>query len=280
MAVLLALAAALVYGAGDFSGGIATRRAPAMTVVLASQLLGGLLLALLAFAVGGDALAPEDVAWAAMAGIAGGGALALLYHGLATGIMSLVAPVTAVVAAAVPVLAGYGFGERPSKVAAAGMVVALGAILLISRPATDEHGAGRLDAKTLALALGAGLGFGLFFIGLERTSPGTGLWPLVPARGAAALGFVILALATRTSVRLPKGLGRWVLAAAVCDTAANALYLLAVRRGLLAIVAVLTSLYPASTLVLARVVLGERLARVQQLGLAGAAMAVVLISVG
>lgn len=280
MAVVLALAAALVYGAGDFAGGMATRRAPALTVVLASQVLGGLLLTALAFAIGGDPLPAGDVAWAAMAGVAGGGALALLYHGLATGVMSLVAPVTAVVAAAVPVLAGVGFGERPSPVAGAGMLLALGAIALISRPATDEHGAGHLDAKTLGLALAAGLGFGLFFIGLERTSDGTGLWPLVPARGAAALGFVGLVLATRTSLRIPAGLGRWIVAAAVCDTAANALYLLAVRRGLLAIVAVLTSLYPASTLVLARVVLGERLARVQRLGLAGAASAVVLISLG
>lgn len=280
MAVVLALAAALVYGAGDFAGGMATRRAPALTVVLVSQVLGGLMLTALAFAIGGDPLPRSDVAWAAMAGVAGGGALALLYHGLATGVMSLVAPVTAVVAAAVPVLAGVGFGERPSPTAGAGMLLALGAIGLISRPATDEHGAGHLDAKTLGLALAAGLGFGLFFIGLERTSEGTGLWPLVPARGAAALGFVGLALATRTSLRAPAGLGPWIVAAAVCDTAANALYLLAVRRGLLAIVAVLTSLYPASTLVLARVVLGERLARVQRIGLAGAASAVVLISLG
>ena len=280
MAVLLALAAALVYGAGDFAGGMAARRAPAMTVVLASQVLGGLLLTGLAFVVGGDALTAADAAWAAMAGIAGGGALALLYHGLATGVMSLVAPVTAVVAAAVPVLAGFGFGERPTAVAGAGMVIALGAIALISRPPAGDHGAGHLSGQALALALGAGLGFGLFFIGLERTNDGTGLWPLVPARGAAALGFILLALATRTSARLPAGLGRWIVLAAACDTAANALYLLAVRRGLLAIVAVVTSLYPASTLLLARVVLGERLARVQRVGLAGAAMAVVLISLG
>lgn len=287
MAVLLALAAAVVYGAGDFVGGMATRRASATSVVLRSQVLGGVLLAVVAVLVGGDAPDGADIAWGAAAGVAGGGALALLYHALATGVMSVVAPITGVVAASVPVIAGYAMGERPHPAAAAGMALALGAIMLISRPTEGGDADAEptsLDAEresgrhALALAIGAGLGFGIFFIGLERTDPDTGLWPLLPARGAAAVALLALVLATRGPLRLPSGVSVWVLGAAICDTAANALYLLAVRRGLLAVVAVLTALYPASTLVLARIVLGERLGRVQRAGLVVAASAVVLIS--
>ena len=277
MAVVLALASAVVYGVADFCGGIASRRAAAAAVVALSQAAGLVVVALLLPWLGG-APVPGDLAWGAAAGVAGGAGLLLFYRALATGVMSVVAPVTAVSAAALPVLGGLALGERLGAAAVAGIVLALVAVVLVAA----EGGLSSLRSArpaTVAPALAAGAGFGLFFVLLERTGDDAGLTPLAASRVVSVLVVGGLALATVRSVRVPRRVLPVVLAAGVGDMAANALFLLATQAGgQLAVTGVLASLYPVSTVVLAQVLLRERLAGAQQAGLAVAAAAVVLIA--
>lgn len=292
MAVLLALASALVYGGGDFCGGLASRRAPALTVAIGAQLAGALGLVVVVALVPPDALGATDVAWGTAAGIAGSLGLALLYGALAAGTMSVVAPLTAVCSAIVPVGVGLLTGERPTVLALIGVVLALPAIALVGSHVdeagdadhasdTDVGGAtGGIDRATLVRAAAAGTAFGMYFVLLAQCDGAAGVAPLVPGRLAGAIVLVALALATRQRAPLPRA--AWAITA-VCgllDSTANALYLLAAQRGLLSVVAVLGALYPASTVVLARLVLDERLGRRQLVGLAVAAAAVVLVAAG
>lgn len=277
MAVLLALASAATYGAADFLGGLSSRRAPAVAVTLVSQ-AAGLVVLLCAVAVLGGSPTRADLAWGAASGLAGGVGLLLLYRGLAGGTMSVVAPITAVCAAAVPVGAGLAMGERPSALALTGVVVALLAIVLVSReeaPAGAPRGPVTAAVRT---ALLAGVAFGLFFVLLERTGDEAGLWPLVTARGGSIALLAAIGQVAGEPLRVPRAALGGVLAAGILDMTANVLYLLAVREGLLSLVAVLSSLYPASTVLLATVVLRERLHPVQRTGLAAAAAAVALIA--
>ena len=276
--VLLALASALVYGTADFCGGLASRRASAQAVVAASQAVGLVLLLVLLPWFGGAASA-ADYAWAAGAGAAGALGLVLFYRALATGVMSVVAPVTALCAAAVPVVAGLALGDRLGVPAALGILLALVAVLLVSA----EEGLAslrRVRSTGLGAPLLAGVGFGLFFVLLSRTSPESGLTPLLASRGTAALLLVLLALVRRTSLRVPRPALPPVVLGGALDVLANAFYLVATQQpGQLAVVGVLASLYPVSTVVLAQVVLRERLGPAQAVGLGAAALAVVLITV-
>ncbi len=277
MAILLALASAVVYGMADFCGGIASRRAAAATVVALSQAAGLVVVALLLPWLGGQ---PDraDLAWGAAAGVAGGAGLLLFYRALAAGVMSVVAPVTAVAAAALPVLGGLALGERLGPAAVAGIGLALLAVVLVAA----EGGLSSLRSArtgTVGPALAAGAGFGLFFVLLERTGEDAGLTPLAAARIVSVLLVGGLAMATVGSLRVPTRVLPVVLLAGVGDMAANALFLLATQAGgRLAITGVLASLYPVSTVVLAQVLLRERLAGAQRAGLAVAAVAVVLIA--
>ncbi len=277
MATLLALASAVVYGMADFCGGLASRRAAAATVVAVSQAAGLLTVALLLPWLGGEPRA-ADLAWGAGAGVAGGAGLLLFYRALADGVMSVVAPVTAVSAAALPVLGGLALGERLGPAAVAGIVLALVAVVLGSA----EGGLSSLRSArpaTVAPALAAGAGFGVFFVLLDRTGEDAGLTPLAAARVVSVLLLGGLALATLRSLRVPGRVLPVVLLTGVGDMAANALFLVATQvGGQLAVTGVLASLYPVSTVVLAQVLLRERLAGAQQAGLAVAAAAVVLIA--
>ena len=275
-AILLALASALVYGAADFCGGLATRRATAFAVVAFSQAAGLVLLLTLLPWLGGDP-APADLAWGAAAGVAGAAGLVLFYRALAEGVMSVVAPVTAVSAAAVPVLGGLALGERIGVWAAVGILLALVAVVLVAA----EGGLSSLRAARpagLVPALAAGAGFGLFFVLLDRTREESALGPLVGARLVSVALVVVLALLARRSLHVPRSVLPVALLAGIADMGANALFLLAAQQGELAITGVLASLYPVSTVVLAQVVLRERLVRTQVAGLATAAAAVVLIA--
>lgn len=279
MVFLVALAAALTYGAGDFLGGIATKRSgSSLGVVAFSSLVGLALLAVLVWVVPADPTA-ADFAWGAVAGIAGGSGVILFYVALATGVMSVVAPVTAVTGAIVPVAAGLLLGERPGGWALVGVAVAIVAVALLSREAAgaNEHVEGD-RRRAFLLALGAGLGFGGFFVLLDRTGEDAGLWPLVASRSVAFVLAVVVALLLRRAVVPTRDARLASVGTGVMDMAANALFLLANRSGLLALVAVVTSLYPASTIALAQVFLGERLARHQLVGIGLAGVAVVLIA--
>ena len=276
MAVLLALASAVVYGAADFCGGLATRRATAFAVVALSQLAGLLALLFLLPWVGGDPTG-ADLAWGAAAGVVGATGLVLFYRALAEGVMSVVAPVTAVSAAALPVLGGIALGERIGPWTVAGIVLALVAVVLVAA----EDGLGSLRTArpaSLLPALAAGAGFGLFFVLLDRTAQAAELSPLVATRVVSVLAVVVLARLAARPLSAPRGALPVVLLTGVGDMTANALFLLAAQQGQLAITGVLASLYPVSTVVLAQLVLRERLAAAQAAGLVAAGVAVVLIA--
>ena len=288
MHLVLALAAAATWGASDFVGGLVGRRVSGTSVAFASQLvgLGGLLL--IAPTAGGSPGA-GDLAWGAASGLGGAAGVALLYHGLAVGQMSVVAPLTAVGSATLPVVFGLLVGERPSAAALLGVVLALVAVgVLCAFAPPEEHGgeedvrpAGRSgSASGLASGVAAGIGFGVFFICLGRTSDGAGMWPLVAARVVSVSLLAGVLLATGRALFPGERTGPAVVLTGVLDVTANAAFLLATRRGLLSIVSLLASLYPAATVVLARVVLRERLTTAQSAGLVGAAGAVALIALG
>jgi drug/metabolite transporter (DMT)-like permease len=277
VAVVLALASAVVYGAADFLGGLASRKTSVFGVVALSQLVGlAALLALLPWL--GGPVGADDLAWGAAAGLAGAAGLVLFFRTLARGVMSVIAPVTAVTAAAVPVLVGLLGGDRIGPWAAAGIILALAAVVLVSA----EGGLSALRTArpaTLAPALAAGSAFGLFFVLLDRTSGDSGLTPLVTARLASVGLVVVLALAARQSVRVTRPALPLVAVSGVGDMTANALFLLATQAdGQLAITGVLASLYPVSTVVLAQLLLRERLVGAQMAGLGTAVAAVVLIT--
>ena len=280
MAIVLALGSALVYGAADFLGGLLSRRWGAVTVAFLSQILGALPLMGALLLISGGEPSSEALAWGGAAGVAGAAGVTLLYRGLAVGRMSVVAPVTAVEAAAIPVVFGLMSGERPRLLALGGVALALIAVALVSRTPEEESAASEVPRVPhgLLAALGAGLSFGAFFILLERAPHSSGLWPLVGTRTTSLLGLGALAVGTKAPLRVGRrSLGR-IAATGAMDVTANVLFLLASRRGLLSLVAVITSMYPASTVALARLTLGERVTGVQAVGLACAVVAVTMIS--
>jgi drug/metabolite transporter (DMT)-like permease len=276
MSIALALAAAALWGSGDFLGGIANRKAPLLSVLLISQGVGLVGMLIVASILGGTP-SGTDLVYGALAGLAGLAGVSMLYRGLASGTMSLVAPITGVVAVVVPIVVGVGGGERPAVPQYLGIVAAVAAVVLLSG---GGNKAGRLSRTALLLAIGAGIGFGLFYVPIARTSLGANLWPLVTARGASV---TVLLLASGFARRAPSfgAASRLVIVGAgVLDVSANALYLLAVHGGLLSIVAVLVSLYPVSTVLCSTIVLGERLHTAQLVGVGAAIVAVVLITAG
>jgi drug/metabolite transporter (DMT)-like permease len=276
MAALLALSAAVAYGVGDFLGGVAARRVPPTAVVLWSHVVGLGMLVALAPWVGGRP-SPQALATGAAAGVLGGAGVALFYRGLAVGAMSVVAPIAALLSAAVPVVAGLASGERPPPAALAGIALALGAVALVSREGgRAPSGPLRWQAPTLALA--AGVAFGLFFVVIDGAGADTGIWPLVGARMASVSLFAGLGMARITATDLPRGVAAAAVGCGLLDAGANVFYVLALDHGLMSVVAVLTALYPAGTVLLARYVLGERLSPVQRTGLGVAAAAAVLIA--
>ena len=279
MGIALALASALVFGGADFAGGIATRdNGATYPVVFLSQCIGLLTVLLVAPFIATSHLAASDLGWGAIAGIIGGTGLLFFYRALALGTMSIVSPVTAVVAALVPVVVGIAQGERPALWASIGIVVAIGALALFGGgDHGDIHGT---ILQSLMPAVLAGFGFGAYFALVAQAHATSGLWPLVASRATSCVLLGTGALIRKAPLRIRRDARVTLVLAGSGDIAANALFLLASRRGDLAIVGVIASLYPASTLVLARFVLHERLGRLHQLAIALATIAVVLIAIG
>lgn len=278
MAYLLALLSAGFYGAADFTGGLATRRAAALPVVLISQACGLILVALAIPLLPQATPSSGDLWWGAAAGVAGGIGVGLLYRALATGTMSVVAPVTAVTAVALPVLTSIALGERPHALTAAGIVLGVAAIVLVSRsPAGAETAGQGARISGVGAALIAGVAIGIFLVALAQTRQEAGLWPLLTDRIASVGFFAIVVAIARVPVRLPARITGLALGGGALDMIANALYLLAVRIGPFSPVVTLASLYPASTVLLARALLGERLSAWQTAGVVTALVAVALI---
>ncbi|GLX00215.1 DMT family transporter [Microtetraspora sp. NBRC 16547] len=274
-AVALATACAVIFGTADFFGGLATRRSRVLAVVVISQ-VGGLLLVCALMPVLPGTASASALLWGMASGVAGAAGIVLFYQALASGMMSVVAPTTATTSMAVPVLFGLVRGERPPLTALAGIVLGLLAVLMVSRESGGAASGSRVGPIVSALASGAG--FGGFFVLLKLAPAGSGLWPLAGARIASISLVVLLALASRKTLRPIPGALPVTIAAGVLDMAANILYLLAARGGMLSLVGVLVSLYPASTLLLARYVLDERLNRIQIAGVGFALGAVALIA--
>ncbi len=276
MPVLLALGSALVYGVGDYFGGRASRHQASVVVAALGQMLSLLLVVAAVVAMGTPVPSAATWGWSAFGGVVGALGIAGLYHGFAHGEISVVAPTSAVVGAAVPVVVGLGLGERPSVLALVGIVIAVTAVALVSGAVgTHQHST---PPRIVALAVGVGACFGLLFVALDRTDPDSGMWPLVIARLASVPMLLGLAGLTRACPVRHRASLQLAVVAGIFDMGANVLYLLAVRGGMLAIVAVVASLYPASTVALAFKLDNERLTRWQAVGLGAAALALVLVS--
>jgi drug/metabolite transporter (DMT)-like permease len=278
MPIVLALVSALLYGASDYCGGRATRTTPVLLVTLAAQLVSVGLAVVLVAALGDPFPAGGDVAWAAAAGAMSMMGIAAFYYALANGAMTVVAPITAVVSAVVPVGVGVALGERPSWWALFGVGLALAAVALVSGILGV---AARPTAPVIAaLAVVAGVGFGLLFVFLDRTSDESGLWPLVIGQGVSITLIAVAVIAGRMPVRRVRPVVPLTVLAGVGSVVANAFYLLATRRGLLSLVAVIASMYPATTVGLATLIDEERLTRSQVVGLGLAVVALGLVSAG
>jgi drug/metabolite transporter (DMT)-like permease len=275
MVIALALLAAGVYGAADFLGGLASRRTPATAVVVISQIAGVAVLAIAWFVLPGK-FYPSDVLWGMLTGLFGGAAIVSLYAALAIGRMGVISPITAVLGASVPVLAGFALGERPAAPALAGIACTFLAVALVS--ANVETRSISLHEPGLGLALFSGLCIGALFVTLSRGHHDSGLALLAVTRATSVVSLIGYALVRRESLRPAPGSLRLIFAAGAFDMLANVLYIAAARFGLLSLVAVLTSLYPASTVFLARVVLQERLTPSQWAGVGLAACGIGLIA--
>lgn len=281
MSSLLALLAAVTYGAADFLGGIATRRATMLGAVLVTQSSGLVFLLVVTPLLPDAQVGRRDLMFGALAGMTGSVGVGLLYLALAIGPMTVVAPVTAVCAAIVPLGIGLVLGERPHWLAAVGVVLALMAVALLSQAdgeAPDSTTAGPRLGRGVRVALASGVAIGFFFTALAQTSSDAVMWPLVVSRAVSITLFLSVALAMGRPAGVPHAALIPAVACGALDMVANALYLAAVRQGQLGLVATLASLYPASTVLLARIVLGERLGTWQQAGVAAAIVAVVLIA--
>ncbi|MBO9520444.1 MAG: DMT family transporter [Nocardioidaceae bacterium] len=273
MTVLLALVAAGFYGFSDFLGGVVSRRTsvwPVGLLACTGAFLGSLLIA--AFETGDPTTA--DVVWGLLAGVGSGSGTAFLYRGLAGGRMGVVAPVSAVGAVLVPLAVGVLGGERPAPVGWLGILLALPGIWFVSREdgPTDPGGTGLVDGVL------AGLGFGLLFAALGQVPDEAGYWPLVGTQAVSVLTLAVAALALGGSPVPRRRVDLWGLVAGLLASLAVLFFLLATSHGLLSIAAVITSLYPAFTVLLAIVVLREQVHRVQAVGLVLCATAVVFVS--
>ena len=274
MGILLGLAAALLYGGSDFGGGLASRRFGPVRVTVIGSAVSTVLAWAALIVSGGPGPDVRAIAWGLASGLAGGAGTLVLYRGLARGQMSVVGPVSAVGAAVVPVGAGVALGEHPSLLAVAGVLVSLPAIVLVAASGSvrGKLGAGLLDG------LAAGLAFGILFIGLAQAGRNAGLWPVASEQTGALLPVLAVAVKSRVPVRIPVRAAGLPMLAGVSGTAATLSYFYATHFSMLAIAAVLVSLYPGFTVLLARVVLHERFSPAQRAGLGLCALAVAAIA--
>ncbi|MGH8160733.1 MAG: EamA family transporter [Gammaproteobacteria bacterium] len=278
MAIVLGILAALAYGSSDFVAGLGSRRLGTGPVTLLVLFLGIVVAAIAVGLFPGSGPSPHALIWGAISGVGSASGSLLLYRGFAIGEMSVVSPLCAVFTAVVPVIVGVSLGNHLSAVAAAGVAIAVPAAALTAfKRKTGEVKHAR---RGILEAVLSGVGFALLFIALDRAGTASGAWPLLPGQAVAFL--LVLPFGWKV-VRNLRGWTRSttiIVVAGVLSGVANLLFLAATGSGQLAVVAVLTSLYPAVTILFARVVLGERWNALQMTGLAAVAAAIVLISLG
>lgn len=279
MPVALASTSAVAYGISDYLGGVASRRARALRVVSISYPVSIGLVAVAAVIAGGSP-GLVGLGWGLASGVASGVAVWTFYVALSRGPMSVISPITAILAAAGPLAFGLAAGERPGLEAMAGMVIALVATVLASME--GEHGSsvqhGRLTRQLLLLSVVSGLAFAAFFVLLAQVPAGQGLWPVAASRVGATIILLTAAMAARESFRFSRRLIAVGAVIAVFDAVANGAFYFAAQSGMLSLVSVIAALYPAFTVALAVTHGGERLRPVQMAGLALAAVAIVLLA--
>jgi drug/metabolite transporter (DMT)-like permease len=279
--VLLGLAAAVLYGGGDFLGGMATRRAHVLTVLMLVETAAVILSVAVAWLTGGPAVLP-GLTWGFSAGVIGGLGLIIFYVGLAAGPMSVVAPVAGLVSTVLPVAVALAEGERPGPAVYAGALLCLVAIVLASAApeASDTKSRPHRLAQALAYGTASGVAFGLFFLLIRNAGQSGEVWPVAAGR-IGELAIVLAAAAVlRPGLRgVSGGIPLAAVSAGVIDVVANLCYVAATRTGSFGLAVVLSSLYPGVTVLLARVVLGERLRTIQRLGLGLAAIGILLVTV-
>ena len=278
LAIVWALASAIGYGASDYAAGLATRAASVIRVTFLAGAASVLALLLVAPWVSTQTPSAASVAWAAAAGLGGIIGAMTLYLGFRHAAFSVAGPLSAVASAGFSVLAGLLFGEHPSGLALAGIALALPAIVAVSASRGGEPEGSR--AAGTAYGLVAGACFAVLFIGLNRSGSGHDLWPLVIAQVSGLIAVGLIAAVSRDLKPPPPRAGWLAILAGVTGAAGTACYFVATHEGLLAVTAVITSLYPGLTILLARVLLGERLTRTRLAGLGLAAASVALIAVG
>lgn len=282
MTALYAILSAVLVGSADFAGGFASRSAPPLRVAALAQAAGLPVAVAVALLYGADSLRGPDVGWSLASGVAVGLGLGCFYAAMGRGLISVVAPLAAVTGAVVPVAYALARGERPGVAALLGIAIALIAIVVVSiAPSDPAHAQVAVDSRVVVLSVLAGACFGLFYVCFSRVSEDAGLWPVALVRVASMATLSLLALAlTRGRLVVGQRLGRLVAVVAVLEVAATVPLLLALQRGPVAIASVLASLYPVTTVLLAGIVLRERLSRLQRAGVVCALVAVALVSSG
>ncbi len=282
MTAFLAILSAVLVGGADFLGGLASRTASALRVAALAQAAGLPPALVLALAVHAERVSGADVAWALGSGVAVACGFACFYSAMGRGLISVVAPLAAVTGAAVPVFYALARGERPGTAASVGIVTALAAVVIVSiAPVAPEHAHLAITPDVVGLSLLAGGCFGIFYVAFSVISEDAGLWPVALERTGATVTLVAIALAlTRGALVVPSRLVRLVVTIGALEVGATVPLLLALQRGPIAIASVLASLYPVTTVLLAAVVLHERMSRLQLAGTGLALVAVVLVSAG
>lgn len=262
LGVLLSLVSAVIYGSGDFSGGLATRRSGPIQALMITGISALAVLISLAFIRHEPALSLADIAWAAGAGLTGGAGVILLYRGLASGSTAIVAPTAAVVGAATPVIFNFIRQGFPTPLQLVGILAGLCGIWMVTRVTNDTAGKKQLD---LWLGAAAGIGFGGFFTLTAQIEPEKVFTPLIVVRATGLMGAVLLLLARRDKIPSP-GDNPTALLAGFLDASGSVFYMLARNFTRLDIAAVLTSMYPVSTVLLSSLILKEPVALIQWLG--------------
>lgn len=274
LAIACGLSSAVAWGAGDFAGGLASRKGNALTVVFFSQILGGVLMLALVPLFANQSPDSRQVMSGMLAGAFGVLGLVGLYKGLASGRMGLVAPLSAVITAVIPMAFSFAMEGLPPSLRILGLVVAMMAVWLLSSPSGEQH----IQKGELRLSLLAGLGFGLFFILMDHASGQAILWPLLASKAGAVIAMSLILVVNRQLAAPPKGQVGFIVLAGVLDMAGTAAFAVAAHLGRLDISTVLASLYPVSTIILAWLVFREQLDRRQWCGVATAGAALVLIA--
>ncbi|PKL24598.1 MAG: EamA/RhaT family transporter [Spirochaetae bacterium HGW-Spirochaetae-3] len=278
MFLVLAIASAMFYGLGDFSGGYAASRSKVLPVLVVSQGFGLATAAVALIVMWPGLPGRADLVWGLIGGLAGAFGIVMLYRGIATCVVAIVSPTAAFLSSILPLAVGFMLGDQPGILALFGIGLCVPAIILVSSSPADSLIDKHRARSSLLHGLVAGLGFGLFYVALSRPGVHAGFWPLVAARSASISTALIVMLAKREHLSLDKGSLVPAILAGILDMVANILFVLASSSGMLSIVAIIVSLYPVPTILMARMVFKERITPARWIGLGLSVAGLVLIS--